>query len=885
MDSPLTAPILIENASDDVFDEIPTIERRRTRSFDCIESADTLDLTYSYSADVSPIASIAFVPRNLTGAPNLPRSPQLAARRFAQEGFARNVSSKESPLNRRPEEEVNRHLDVADYDLSEEEDDLLNFIDDECETISDAPPSADNQVDTSCDTAPVVQSEPLGDGAHFRARSSSFSDISPLLSKPIQQTAEEDIDNLSLSDLAVPSLSTTVAMRRVASTPIRSLERRQSISSMPPLSQNDVSSPAKARRRDSSPNLPVPPPFALRRQVSMPVKNTMPTRSSPYKLRRISSLERVSPKLQFTDDPKKSTIDDERVNRGASIFRSGRIGALASPGGVRTPSPRRASRQSPERLTLSAPYPFRPASTPITSVGERRSSDILFCDDSSRSSLRVEFRPSENNQRSRDYAKESKRNDESPRRRHHRRGSIVIEEWPDIKENPTGYTDGVSDEDNDLEQGLNTKEDIQQPLNNDDRLGSLGSDSSRIKDEKIFFKRQTTRYVLYLSAFSIFGCTIRVFLVRIFGLACEVSDHEMDEFCITATGTTMQRGGALFADLPANMFGCFVMGLVTSLQPDLWPPLPWLSPDHPLQQHDAYHVGIRSGLCGCITTFASWNAQMVVMMDGTATELGSQIVAGLFGYVIGFFCAVMSFLFGTHASVWLTRWRNPHLAREDDEEARLNSTRGMEHDLEYIERGPVQPSQQHPPRSVVVVPALFSMGRVCQDRWICNGMLPFLLVAFLLFAYAVGGFLFDNAFSRTMLYSSFVTPPGALLRWELSKLNTRFNDSRWRRLRWLPIGTFVSNILGCLVSILLLALQTRYLTDDRNKNLWAISLVAALRDGFAGSLSTVSTMVKEMFELQDEFPHHAKAYRYACLTVVVAILSSVMIYSPIVKSG
>jgi fluoride ion exporter CrcB/FEX len=87
------------------------------------------------------------------------------------------------------------------------------------------------------------------------------------------------------------------------------------------------------------------------------------------------------------------------------------------------------------------------------------------------------------------------------------------------------------------------------------------------------------------------------------------------------------------------------------------------------------------------------------------------------------------------------------------------------------------------------------------------------------------------------------------------------------------------------VSILPLALQTRYLTDDRNKNLWAISLIAALRNGFAGSLSTVSTMVKEMFELQDEFPHHAKAYRYACLTVVVAILSSVMIYSPIVKSG
>lgn len=461
-----------------------------------------------------------------------------------------------------------------------------------------------------------------------------------------------------------------------------------------------------------------------------------------------------------------------------------------------------------------------------------------------------------------------------------------MEEWPDIKESPTGFTDGFSDEDNDMEQGLNTNKDSQRPLNDDGGLGTLGSDESRSKDEKVFFRRQRMQYVLYLSVFSVFGSSIRVFLVRSFGVACEISDLEMDEFCITATGTTIQRGGALFADLPANMVGCFLMGLTTSLQPDLWPPLPWLSPDHPLQQHDAYHVGIRSGLCGCITTFASWNAQMVVMMDGTATELGSQIVTALFGYVIGFFCAIMSFLIGTHVSLWLTRWRNPDLAREDDEEVRLNSARGMgEHDLEYSHHGPVHSSQQHPPRSVVVMPALSRMGRFCEDSWFCKGMFPFLLLACLLAAYAIGGFLFDNAFSRTMLYSSIVTPPGALLRWELSKFNTRFNNSRWRRLRWLPIGTFASNILGCLVSILLLALQTRYLADDRNDNLWAISLVAALRNGFAGSLSTVSTMVKEMFELQEFFPHHAKAYRYACLTVVVAILASVTIYSPIVRSG
>ena len=161
MDSPLTAPILIENASDDEFDELPMIEHRRTRSFDHIESADTLDLTYSYSADInSPIASIAFMPRNLSGAPKLP-SPPVATRQFVQEQFTPVMSrqpegaveshinspdyvlseeddyrlhlaarrfgqEKFTPVNRRPEEQDGRHLNFADYDLSEEEDDLLD---------------------------------------------------------------------------------------------------------------------------------------------------------------------------------------------------------------------------------------------------------------------------------------------------------------------------------------------------------------------------------------------------------------------------------------------------------------------------------------------------------------------------------------------------------------------------------------------------------------------------------------------------------------------------------------------------------------------------------------------------------------------------------------
>uniref|UniRef100_A0A7S4J026 Fluoride ion transporter CrcB n=1 Tax=Odontella aurita TaxID=265563 RepID=A0A7S4J026_9STRA len=181
--------------------------------------------------------------------------------------------------------------------------------------------------------------------------------------------------------------------------------------------------------------------------------------------------------------------------------------------------------------------------------------------------------------------------------------------------------------------------------------------------------------LLYLSAFAILGETVRVFAGRLFGVDCELygtgSASFVDDWfgvgarhvCVTSTGTSERMGGAAFADLPANILGCFVMGIMT-LSSD-WPVVPWLRGDHPLQSNDAIHLAIRTGLCGSLTTFASWNTQMVAMMDGTGLPSGSRVLSALFGYLIGLQCAVASFLFGRHVGVYLNRWRNPHLAETD----------------------------------------------------------------------------------------------------------------------------------------------------------------------------------------------------------------------------
>ena len=198
------------------------------------------------------------------------------------------------------------------------------------------------------------------------------------------------------------------------------------------------------------------------------------------------------------------------------------------------------------------------------------------------------------------------------------------------------------------------------------------------------FTDTATRYynrhvqtVISLSLFSYMGEFLRYFTEELFGLAC----HDPGSVgwnltgwapCTTAPGTTDATGGALFTDLPANMLGCFIMGLVVSGDGesvsivDL--PVAMLPRNNRFQQWTITHVGIRTGFCGALTTFASWNTQMITMIcGGDATMIGSsQWVSAIFGYIIGLFIAIQSFLIGRDVAYMIGRWNNPDLAKEAD---------------------------------------------------------------------------------------------------------------------------------------------------------------------------------------------------------------------------
>jgi CrcB protein len=394
--------------------------------------------------------------------------------------------------------------------------------------------------------------------------------------------------------------------------------------------------------------------------------------------------------------------------------------------------------------------------------------------------------------------------------------------------------------------------------------------------------------IAYISCFALFGTVVRVFLGRLLGFDCEDKNSPSpikdfmsplsNHICITASGKTVATGGALFTDLPANMLGSFFAGLLT---PSITTGhnIAWFRADHPLQQNKVFQAALRIGFCGSLTTFSSWNTQMVVMMDGTATVLGSQVPAALFGYMIGIMCPIASFFFGRHVYEW---WITIHSDVEPESELILphaTSTTGNNDDLaSTINKTQPTTTGRRLPGFRARCFGLFErlMSAVVYT------VTPFLLAALLVGIFVYAGHAEDIAFYRKMWLSAVLAPFGAVFRWWL----IQFNDSKgfWKSFEFIPWGTLAANLIGCIVSILAEVLNTKYFILDEVSNTRHGSLLPvllpAIAAGFSGSLSTVSTFVTELVVMKST----ARSYIYGAGTVVTAMVISLVLYCPIIRS-
>jgi fluoride ion exporter CrcB/FEX len=233
--------------------------------------------------------------------------------------------------------------------------------------------------------------------------------------------------------------------------------------------------------------------------------------------------------------------------------------------------------------------------------------------------------------------------------------------------------------------------------------------------------------------------------------------------------------------------------------------------------------------------------------------------------------AVASFRFGRQVSSWLQLFRNP--VRHDSDESEGEMEEGQAH-------GTAVASGNH--KATLSNEARFDG---CLRSTFRPKPFAFLVVGGLLSAYLVGDQIFGILFYRKMFLVTILTPPGVLLRWNLAKWNSRTASHRVGRFIWVPLGTFTANIIGSFISILFTALLDRYFSDGSGENLWVVAFLEAVGTGFAGSLSTVSSMVKEYVLLTEQYPNHAKPYFYVFGTLSVATLMSICIYTPIVRAA
>jgi fluoride ion exporter CrcB/FEX len=124
-----------------------------------------------------------------------------------------------------------------------------------------------------------------------------------------------------------------------------------------------------------------------------------------------------------------------------------------------------------------------------------------------------------------------------------------------------------------------------------------------------------------------------------------------------------------------------------------------------------------------------------------------------------------------------------------------------------------------------------------------------------------------------MLFST----PGALLRWKLGAwYNGKLPIPTWA---WLPLGTLLANAIGSIVSMSMIGWEFN-LQISNVTGYWSIATVRAIKIGFSGCLTTVSTFVSEIHSLSNL--RQGRGYKYAIVTLVLCCCLAMIMYAVIV---
>ena len=124
--------------------------------------------------------------------------------------------------------------------------------------------------------------------------------------------------------------------------------------------------------------------------------------------------------------------------------------------------------------------------------------------------------------------------------------------------------------------------------------------------------------------------------------------------------------------------------------------------------------------------------------------------------------------------------------------------------------------------------------------------------------------------SAARYLSSLLAPLGTYSRWYLSRLNGTIHNPKYE---WIPIGTFLANMIASIVSVFAVGMNNNISNSSHVENAIMKTMIwGAIKAGYAGSFSTVSTFVAETQGLFRALPRHFWGHYYSLGSLILAFI-------------
>ncbi|EFC36416.1 predicted protein [Naegleria gruberi] len=298
------------------------------------------------------------------------------------------------------------------------------------------------------------------------------------------------------------------------------------------------------------------------------------------------------------------------------------------------------------------------------------------------------------------------------------------------------------------------------------------------------------------------------------------------------------------------------------------------------------YTGLSTGMCGCITTFSSWQVNAAIsLMKGDVLSFVSKQVVGFttcyFAFVIAkdITNAILSFVipvlrkkFGNAKAPQQVTMTSQNSVNSI---ASSSVASGLAEDVDIVEPIPNEDQRKILLEEGEIKYIAESNGelfkrklleeyqQIRNAKWksrtaikMAVDLFVVLMAVISVFIVLLGAMNVSKSLDQSLCLTLLVAPLGCLLRYLICKLNITFKAvERFQ----MPIFTLAVNIIGSLILVILQG--TAYVSGFTSGV--AVYWIDAFSVGFCGSLTTVSTFIQEVYGLNHTF----KKYLYSLSSI------------------